>query len=356
MKKLITYTSRAAMTLLLFMAGFNQASASAQWVGASAINVNGTWYYGTYHDLNKWCSGGAFNDHNFGTITSLKIGGQSQIYDNNGAEWADGSTMIMGYRIDGGEDQKVTLTKYTFANNNNVFQSGGSGFTTEIVNISNLSPGNHTLYVWFGHEIDDKWDGGNNYQATFTIPATQTVSAGSGIATYSSAYNLDFSSTTNISAYIVSGLTQTAAALTKVTQVVPANTGLIIMGTASTSDDINVVTSASSAVGTNFLKASVTGTTVAANEAFVLSAGEFHPANAGTIPANKAYLLQSDIVNAGGGHARSLSLTFGDEETGISQVSNDQWIMGNYYDLSGRHVAQPTKGLYIVNGKKVIVK
>ena len=29
---------------------------------------------------------------------------------------------------------------------------------------------------------------------------------------------------------------------------------------------------------------------------------------------------------------------------------------GEYYDLQGRKVAQPTKGLYIVNGKKVIVK
>ena len=26
------------------------------------------------------------------------------------------------------------------------------------------------------------------------------------------------------------------------------------------------------------------------------------------------------------------------------------------YDLSGRRVVQPTKGLYIVNGKKVIIK
>jgi hypothetical protein len=29
---------------------------------------------------------------------------------------------------------------------------------------------------------------------------------------------------------------------------------------------------------------------------------------------------------------------------------------GEYYDLQGRRVAQPTKGLYIVNGKKVFIK
>ena len=43
--------------------------------------------------------------------------------------------------------------------------------------------------------------------------------------------------------------------------------------------------------------------------------------------------------------------------TGISAIDNGQLIMDNvYYDLSGLRVAQPTKGLYIVNGKKVVIK
>ena len=29
---------------------------------------------------------------------------------------------------------------------------------------------------------------------------------------------------------------------------------------------------------------------------------------------------------------------------------------GIYYNLAGQRVAQPTKGLYIVNGKKVVIK
>jgi len=29
---------------------------------------------------------------------------------------------------------------------------------------------------------------------------------------------------------------------------------------------------------------------------------------------------------------------------------------GNFYNLAGQRVAQPAKGLYIVNGKKVIIK
>lgn len=43
--------------------------------------------------------------------------------------------------------------------------------------------------------------------------------------------------------------------------------------------------------------------------------------------------------------------------TGIRSIDNGQLTMDKvYYDLSGRRVAQPSKGLYIINGKKVMVK
>ena len=47
---------------------------------------------------------------------------------------------------------------------------------------------------------------------------------------------------------------------------------------------------------------------------------------------------------------------FGDDATGISAmlVNSEQRIVNRVFDLQGRKVAQPTKGLYIVNGKKVM--
>ena len=43
--------------------------------------------------------------------------------------------------------------------------------------------------------------------------------------------------------------------------------------------------------------------------------------------------------------------------TGINSIkSADANTDGNYYDLQGRHVEKPTKGIYIVNGKKVVKK
>ena len=69
-----------------------------------------------------------------------------------------------------------------------------------------------------------------------------------------------------------------------------------------------------------------------------------------TIGANKAYLMYSGPSLARG--------YFGfDETTGIemptAEVIDADAVV---YDLQGRRVAQPTKGLYIVNGKKVIIK
>jgi hypothetical protein len=46
------------------------------------------------------------------------------------------------------------------------------------------------------------------------------------------------------------------------------------------------------------------------------------------------------------------------DATGIANVakSQEQTANSQYFNLAGQRVAQPTKGLYIVNGKKVIVK
>ena len=54
------------------------------------------------------------------------------------------------------------------------------------------------------------------------------------------------------------------------------------------------------------------------------------------------------------------SLTFDvDEEggtTSINTVQGSGFRVNGYYNLNGQRVAQPTKGLYIVNGKKVVIK
>ena len=70
-----------------------------------------------------------------------------------------------------------------------------------------------------------------------------------------------------------------------------------------------------------------------------------------TLDANRAYLITD------GSFVKGLSLIW-DEETGINSIENGKLKIENeaVYDLSGRRVAKPTKGLYIKNGKKTVIK
>lgn len=52
-----------------------------------------------------------------------------------------------------------------------------------------------------------------------------------------------------------------------------------------------------------------------------------------------------------------IALNFDDETTGINEVRGKmEDVRGVYYDMQGRRVVQPTKGLYIKDGKKVMIK
>ena len=72
-----------------------------------------------------------------------------------------------------------------------------------------------------------------------------------------------------------------------------------------------------------------------------------------TIPSGKPYLVITDLPDA----SRDFFGFGEDEATGIENLTPAlSEGEGTVYDLQGRRVAQPTKGLYIVNGKKVLVK
>ena len=71
-----------------------------------------------------------------------------------------------------------------------------------------------------------------------------------------------------------------------------------------------------------------------------------------TIKPFRAYFTTSN-------DAPALSFNFDGETTGISEelrVKSGECNAPAVYNLNGQRVAQPTKGLYIVNGKKVVIK
>jgi len=170
-------------------------------------------------------------------------------------------------------------------------------------------------------------------------------------STFSSAYPIDCDKLpAGVKAYKVTKMTASEVTASEVTGQVAANTGLILKADVAKSYDIPVVASGA-AVDGNLLKAAVAATEVAADETYGLKDGKFHKLNAGTIPAGKAYLLASDITSA-----PELSIVFEGNLTGISVTSATSKNEGVVYDLQGRKVANPTKGLYIQNGRKVILK
>lgn len=83
----------------------------------------------------------------------------------------------------------------------------------------------------------------------------------------------------------------------------------------------------------------------------------FYKVTTGTVPANKAYLLGENL-NQGAG-ANMLQFAFGEgTETGISNVNaENSGKVETYYDLNGRLVVYPTRGVYVTgSGRKVFVK
>ena len=91
---------------------------------------------------------------------------------------------------------------------------------------------------------------------------------------------------------------------------------------------------------------------MAASKHYVLTGKRFvHVTTAGTIAANRCWLEVGNATTA-----RQLQIGNG-ETTGIKNLNDNENENENcYYDLQGRRVAQPAKGLYIINGRKVVVK
>lgn len=177
-----------------------------------------------------------------------------------------------------------------------------------------------------------------------------------GLATYASNFDLDFTSVDGIEAYIAKEEAG-AVKLTKVNKV-PAGTGVLLRSTSggAVAKDVPVAASADAIAENIFVRG--TGATVATDAGagktnYVLGKKSgvvgFYKANGATVGADKAY-LQTTL-----GSAARIDINF-DDATAIEAVKAQNVENGQFFNLAGQRVAQPTKGLYIVNGKKVIIK
>lgn len=146
--------------------------------------------------------------------------------------------------------------------------------------------------------------------------------------------------------------------MTKLEGGIPANQGIVLVGTA---DKATITIGATTAtIGKNDLRgtiANIAFTDDAPRANYLVfgkngeTAGFYAPsASVASIPANKAYLETSALSVA------AIALNFNGPTTGVNTVVlGENGVNAPVFDLSGRRVAVPVKGgVYIQNGKKFI--
>ena len=206
-------------------------------------------------------------------------------------------------------------------------------------------------------------EGMGNYQGTvtktFDIVRELNLMFGtentSQWATYYAAENLTLPE--QLKAYIVTGVTGTTVNVDEVTYIPQ---GVAVLLEKLEEFDMLYAAAYDGEVGTftaNQLRGCAEATPVAGltaeNDIYVLYNDEFVKTTKGTIPVNRCYLPVSKQAAA----PARLTIGLDDEETGIgATLMNSERVNSEVYSLSGLRVAQPTKGLYIMDGRKVVVK
>lgn len=189
-----------------------------------------------------------------------------------------------------------------------------------------------------------------------------------GWTSFASPYALDLSGIDGGTAYYASSVGEESITMTTTDATVPAGEGLLLKGTAGATVTIPVAASGTAIEGNKLVGCTsafeITANTAGYEGFYVLASNEGKAEfqniknwvetdnHTVTIPAGKAYIDASRT-----GSARSLSIVFEEEAvTGVNSVQGSGSKVNGYYDLQGRRVSQPTKGLYIMDGKKIIIK
>lgn len=183
-----------------------------------------------------------------------------------------------------------------------------------------------------------------------------------GDKTYATTYlPFDVKLPADVKAYIVNHAADGVATVSEVADV-PANQGVVLVGQNAS------VTSVALTLGTanadckgNLLSGTNSQLTIdeaAKANYFIFGNGDngvgfYHP-NSTTLKENRAFLPAANV--SAGSSASGFRLDFGGEITGIDAAIQADDTNATYYDLSGRRVNRPAKGLYVKDGKKIYVK
>ena len=306
-----------------------------------------TWSNVSFLDENSACI-----DKNGGTVTfTLPNGGKavSLTITRSGNTWAGEAAVVLK---DASNNTLKTFTASSLSYNFTSTHNHSTSYT-----LTNSS----TKNAWTDHITFEYTTGGISYSDYRTSLPTVELSIGtSGMLAFCYDRALDFS-TTDVKAYKAK-VEGEVVKLTKVSDgIVPANTGVIL---AADQNDYEIPVATADAT-TDFSDNEMVGVTqrtqVLWNPStgvynYILQSGEFKKASNGYLKPNRAYLSTSYDVSSTS--ARDyLEISFEDDDvTGVENINREAITSDQFFDLQGRKVEQPQKGLYIVNGKKVIIK
>ena len=248
-----------------------------------------------------------------------------------------------------GENHEPTLDFVVTGNEASVkIGVGGTG---------NNDDTDNTWGAW-GYRID--------YFTLTKIASVSTTLDAAGYATFASSYALDvanMTATTGEATAYKAAVDGTQVNFSPLDQTIPANTGILLKGTAGATVTIPVVASGTTVADNEFL-VNTSGTTFDAASGYyyfammkdesTLTFATFEPSTL-EFPAGKAYLKVP--VSNFSGDARLTTVFADDETSGVSTMLTDKYETADQmmYNLSGQRVSKAKKGLYILNGKKMLV-
>ena len=210
--------------------------------------------------------------------------------------------------------------------------------TTLTVTVTNIAKGVKCYYISYEVEVEE---------------SIKVKLNASGYATFASTQVLDFTDTEGYTAWAVTAVNGSTITFSQITGPVPAGTGVLLKGTASTEYTLATGTEGTAPAG-NLLEGVVAPKAIEAGQYYGLSGTKFVKVKKGIIPAGKA-LLPASVVEGEGTPVNAFTFNFDEDATAIKAIDNGQLTTdGVIYNVAGQRLSKMQKGINIVNGKKIL--
>jgi len=286
----------------------------------------------------------------------------SSLKSNRAAEITVDAMYVDGEAVDG-------FTSFNIpANSESVISKEYTDLSATSQIVWKLTPGKYT--------DGDKEKDVDQFRATITVTyEANTIPASIskyGYATFSSKYAVDFTDVDNAEAYIVTGKDDDNVVLQKIDGKVAAGTGLVLKSKNGAAANVTIPTTTDEGIYYN-TTSDIKNYLFAVNDDYnlgesnngtnyVLSVQDndvvvFKPIRSVSAPVVAGHAALWIPASQGSNNAKALTMAFSNETTAINAINTvEPKADGVFYNLQGQRVSEPKQGIYVVNGKKVLVK